>query len=206
MFGIIYCVTNTVSGKQYVGQTTYPLEVRWRYHLKSTRGGSTCALHCAIRKYGAESFKFEQLDVAESQDELNEREIHHVARLGTYGGGYNLTPGGKVGTVSEETRRKHSEAQKKVMSFEENRRRISEVQKGRVASEETRKKMSHGHRNSNKVRCLRGHLFDEINAYICQKTGKRLCLTCHYLRHGRKLPVSLQPYIISQIVVAIGGN
>lgn len=143
MFGIIYCVTNTVSGKQYVGQTTYPLEVRWRYHLKSTREGSTCALHCAIRKYGAESFKFEQLDVADSADDLNEKEVYYVAQRGTLApSGYNLTIGGEVGMVSEETRQKLSTVAIGHVASIETRRKQSLSLVGHAVSEETRQKLS----------------------------------------------------------------
>ena len=111
MFGIIYCITNTVSGKQYVGQTTRTLERRWWFHLRSVRYGSQCALHCAIRKYSPAAFKIEQIDSAKTLDELNEKEAHHIAQLKTLAPcGYNLTTGGEGYEVSEEVRRIQSES------------------------------------------------------------------------------------------------
>ena len=173
-YGIIYIVTNTVNGKQYVGQTTLTLTDRWKHHRESALDYfSMGALHCAIRKYGVEAFAIEQIDVAGSQDELNEREIHHVARLGTYGGGYNLRPGGERWRLSEETRRK-----------------ISESSKSRVISEKTRRKLSESSWNRKKTSCKNGHLFLEVNTYI-SLNGSRSCVACRYLAGGRKIPKKL---------------
>lgn len=109
MYGFIYLVTNTVNGKQYVGQTTRSLKRRWQFHLRSVRGGSKYALHCAIRKYGAAAFKVEQIDSAETLEELNEKEARYVLQLATLApGGYNLTTGGDGFKVSDETREKQS--------------------------------------------------------------------------------------------------
>jgi group I intron endonuclease len=177
MYGIIYVVTNTVNGKQYVGQTTLMLKDRWRLHLKSAlKYFLLGVLYNAIRKYGVEAFTIEQIDVAVSQDKLNEKEIHHVARLGTYGGGYNLTPGGGQTKFSGETRRK-----------------LSEIALGRVNSEETRRKMSEAHLGKLKPFCKRGHSLDIVNTFI-GFSGHRSCRTCCYLRMGRKLPQYLRVY------------
>lgn len=152
MYGIIYVVTNTVNGKQYVGQTTYPLEVRWCGHLKSAKEDSQCLLYRSIRKYGTDKFTIEQIDTAESQDELDEKEIHHVARLGAYGSGYNLTVGGGgcAGyTHTEETRVKLSKALAGHVVFGETRQKQSEAATGRGGwhhSEETRRKQSEAHK------------------------------------------------------------
>ena len=167
VYGRIYCVTNLVNGKQYVGQTTLTIEDRWDLHLKSAlRYFLMGALHCAIRKYSAESFKIEQIDSAEHQPELNEKEARHVARLGTYGAGYNLTPAGDRIRLSEETRKKISESQAgvsrrphspetlkkmseskiKYYALAENRRKTSESLKGRTLPEETRRRLSESHK------------------------------------------------------------
>ena len=114
MRGIIYVITNTVNGKQYVGQTTQLLSRRWWWHLRRTSDGACCALHYAIRKYCAEAFKIEQIDFAETIDELNEKEIYHIARLKTLTpNGYNMTIGGEGFpgvAITQKTRQKLSEA------------------------------------------------------------------------------------------------
>ena len=91
MLGIIYCATNTVNGKRYVGQTVRSLKRRWQFHLKSAKDGSECTLHRAIRKYSAEAFKVEQIDFAESPEDLNEKEVRYILLLKTLTpNGYNL--------------------------------------------------------------------------------------------------------------------
>lgn len=166
MYGIIYVIANTVNGKQYVGQTTHTLEVCWCGHLKLAREGSQCALSRAIRRHGADAFEIKQIDFAETLEELNEKEVHHISKLRTFvPGGYNLTLGGDgvVGyshteeicqklskvllghTVSGETRRKQSEAAKGRVGWhhsEETCQKMSEAHRGRTVSEETRLKMS----------------------------------------------------------------
>src|SRR5271157_4003002 len=95
-YGIIYLVTNAVNGKQYVGQTVRPLTRRWQCHLLSASDGSMGALHGAIRKYGAEAFRVKQIDLAETLEELNKKEVYYIAQLKTLApSGYNLTLGGE---------------------------------------------------------------------------------------------------------------
>lgn len=47
----VYLITNTISGKQYIGQTTQTLASRWAQHLRDTRK-SHLPLFSAIKKYG----------------------------------------------------------------------------------------------------------------------------------------------------------
>ena len=90
--GYIYVITNLQNGKQYGGQTSRDIDVRFEEHLWETRGNSY--LHKAIQKYGRNSFKVEQLEqVPISQ--LDEKEKYWIKELNTYENGYNLTLGGK---------------------------------------------------------------------------------------------------------------
>ena len=110
MYGIIYLVTNRVNGHVYVGQTTAILLNRWKSHLKAVRYGSSNVVHCAIRKYGAESFSVEELAQAGSQEELNRLEEFYVSQFSSNvsGIGYNCTSGGGQVIFTEEIRRKIS--------------------------------------------------------------------------------------------------
>ena len=131
------------NGKQYVGQTVRILEQRWQSHIRSAENGSTFALHRAIRKYGAGSFKVEQIDSAKTLDELNKKEAYYIAQLGTLApDGYNLTGGGEGRIVSAETRQKLSDVWDSRTVSDETCRKISEMKLGRITSMETRKKMS----------------------------------------------------------------
>ena len=62
---IIYKITNKINGKVYIGQTSNTLEKRWWQHCHGTHKHIIAR---AISKYGAENFKIEQIDVAESQE------------------------------------------------------------------------------------------------------------------------------------------
>ncbi|PWC92936.1 GIY-YIG nuclease family protein [Azospirillum sp. TSO5] len=93
----LYCVTNTVNGKRYIGITYIPLEKRWKQHLYEAFGlESQRALYCAIRKYGAESFTVELLELLNDWGEAGEREKHYIRLFDTMcngGHGYNMTAG-----------------------------------------------------------------------------------------------------------------
>lgn len=185
LMGTVYCITNLANGKMYVGQTRYPLNIRWRYHVKASRNNSQSALHCAIRKYGTESFKIEPIFVVALADELNEKEKFFIAALNTLSpNGYNLTTGGETCLVSEETRRKISQSL------------IGHVKNSNTrVSEETRKKISTTF--AAKIHCKKGHLLSGKNLYIAPKNGQRLCLTCFYLRSRQQFPQKLLPYLIN---------
>ena len=98
----IYCITNLVNGKKYIGQSRN-IENRWREHrLKpfqpNYKDGKI--LYQAIRKYGLDNFKFEVLEKCKIE-ELDEREIYWIAFYQTFppdlGKGYNETKGGDSG-------------------------------------------------------------------------------------------------------------
>jgi group I intron endonuclease len=78
---IIYCVTNRLNNKKYIGQTSRSLEERFREHI--IQRDNCRGISGAIRKYGKENFKIEQIDTASSIEELNEREIYWIKRLNT---------------------------------------------------------------------------------------------------------------------------
>lgn len=93
--GIVYKLTCLPNGKVYVGQTTKTLASRWSSHLAHVNGGRRCALQNAIRKYGADAFRVEELERCEPSL-LNERESTWIAALGSHdpAKGYNRTMGG----------------------------------------------------------------------------------------------------------------
>lgn len=101
--GYIYCITNDVTGKQYVGQTSSTVRKRFNDHLRCGKSdeNTTSLLYRAMRKYGVEHFSVETIEVVSgsSREELksilNDREVFHIATLNTYKpNGYNLTEGG----------------------------------------------------------------------------------------------------------------
>lgn len=71
MKGCIYKATNHKNRKCYVGQTTWDLKTRIRGHMQRVRNGSMSAFHCAIRKYGIETFSFVIIDQAANHSTLD---------------------------------------------------------------------------------------------------------------------------------------
>lgn len=56
-----YKITNKFNKKCYVGLTSKNSLKRWKQHIDSSRRGSKYAFHCAIQKYGKESFELEDI-------------------------------------------------------------------------------------------------------------------------------------------------
>lgn len=93
----IYCITNTINNKRYVGKTTQSLEDRFREHCYDSARDSISKrpLYDAMNKYGVENFIIEELEQVEDESKLDEREIYWIQELQTYGSnGYNATKGG----------------------------------------------------------------------------------------------------------------
>ena len=137
---LIYCATNLINGKKYVGCTTLSLNERANRHIyEATKLGSNFKIHRAIREFSKENFKWEILEDGIINDEvLEKRECYWIRELNTFGlNGYNSTLGGEgtSGTIrSEEVRNKISEKKKGVPS----------LFKGKKHSEESKRNMSIG--------------------------------------------------------------
>lgn len=148
---IIYKVTNNMNGKIYIGLTTQTFLRRKREHIrKAIKCNSKLIFHNALRKYGEDNFTWDIIDSAETQEELNEKEIYWIDFYNSNiyaknSNGYNLTFGGG-GTsglkLSEETKKKMSESRKGQKRDDEFKRRMSKLHKGKVVSDETKQKLS----------------------------------------------------------------
>ena len=99
--GIIYCFTNNINGKKYIGQSISKGNARYNNHKSSYKNPDDCEyespLHRAFRKHGFENFTYEILaqDI-ESIDLLNRLEIHYIQQYNCQiPNGYNIEPGGK---------------------------------------------------------------------------------------------------------------
>lgn len=89
----IYLITNTVNGKRYVGKTKYTVAHRFSQHC--SRDDYNTYLHNAIRKYGKDKFRVEEICCC-SDDHWRELETFYIKFYHTHHteGGYNLTWGG----------------------------------------------------------------------------------------------------------------
>lgn len=93
--GYIYCITNLINQKKYVGKTTYSVTKRFQEHCRDSRK-ERCEkrpLYDAMNKYGIENFVVKEL-IECPNEELSSYEIMYIDKLGTYHNGYNATKGG----------------------------------------------------------------------------------------------------------------
>ncbi len=114
----VYLLTNTLNGKQYVGQTKEAPENRLKQHLKNTH----CrALSAALRKYGVEAFTLQTLASCTGQHEADEVERGFIRAFNTLSpNGYNLREGGV-------TRHSFSEESLRLISEKAKARGVSQV-------------------------------------------------------------------------------
>ena len=124
--GYIYLITNTVNGKQYVGQTQREdIHMRWKQHKCCDSKSIGTYIARAYKKYGIEKFKFQIICIC-FDEACNDFEIEYIKKFNTLApNGYNLESGGGNSKHHPDTKKK-----------------ISEASKGRKASAETRTKIS----------------------------------------------------------------
>ena len=148
----VYLHTNKTNGKVYIGITSQEPEQRWR----GGNGYSTQHFSRAIKKYGWDGFKHEILysNLSETKAKILEVSLIHYYKSANPKYGYNISEGGDI--ISEETRKKISEANKGKVISEETRKKLSEAHKGanhpnygKHLSEETKAKISEAHKGAN---------------------------------------------------------
>lgn len=194
---IIYKITNKINNKIYIGQTIQPLVKRWKQHCRHYKHRCT-SIYNAIQKYGKENFIVEQIDHAHSREELDNKEMFWIEFYNSMNRekGYNLVSGGnKNHTVSDETRKRMSEANKGDKNFfygkgflilgqnnhfygkhhsEDAKRKISEALRGnknhnfgRPMSDKTKRKISESRKGK-----LIGSDNPKSSKVLCIETGE----------------------------------
>ena len=172
--GRVYCVTNNLNGKQYVGQTI-------TQHSRHVHGH---AIRAAYKKHGFKNFSYDIIcDKVADDKTLDYLEQFWINVIGTLApNGYNLEGGGRWGKyvyhapskgkkASAETRTKMSESQRMYWRSldvhpnagrkhsDEWKKTASERMKKQVQSEETKKKRSESirlwHQNRKEKLCPR---------------------------------------------------
>lgn len=88
----IYKITNIQNNKVYIGQTIRPIEQRFHRHLNDALNNIIDTHFArAIKKYGKDNFIIEQIDTAETQEELNKKEQYWIKYYNSVEEGYNET-------------------------------------------------------------------------------------------------------------------
>jgi group I intron endonuclease len=135
----IYLITNEVTGKYYVGQTSCGIEKRFRDHISSANTG--CKRGCvylqrAMQKYGIENFSTQELASADSSEQGDALETLWIILLDARNPdvGYNLSTGGNSTRGIKWNEKSKDELSKRMLG---NTRGL-----GRVVTEEVRNKIS----------------------------------------------------------------
>lgn len=135
----IYQIKRIETGETYIGQTIKRVVIRWRNHCSPN---NCLKLARAIKKYGKAAFEFTVLEVCETIDQLNDREVYWIKELNTLSpSGYNLKTGGKNSIPSEETKLKMSLAGKNKLFSDVTKLKISLAKKGSIISDATKAKL-----------------------------------------------------------------
>ena len=94
----IYCFTNKINNKKYIGQSR-SIETRKNAHFNCSQNpnynGFDTKFYRALRKYGIDSFEFEVIEECDAID-LNEKEQYYIKQFDSFKNGYNSSIGGEV--------------------------------------------------------------------------------------------------------------
>ena len=149
---IIYKITNIENKKIYIGKTVATSAARWQQHLYEAYNEKCRAynyvFHKAIRKYGADKFIVEDIDSADTEAELNEKEKFWIKFYRDNFGKtnvYNIADGGNGGRIREAGWHHTEEAKLKISknhNYDSNKNRPRQ-------SEETKQKISAANSGAN---------------------------------------------------------
>ena len=99
--GIIYCFTNLVNNKKYIGQSIRNDNTRYNNHMSAMKyehnNEYNSPLHRAMRKYGIENFSYDILvQNIDDIELLNQLEVYYIQKNNSLvPNGYNIRVGGK---------------------------------------------------------------------------------------------------------------
>lgn len=145
-YGCIYKLTSP-SGKCYIGQS-WKIKSRLSVYLHLGVGIlRQTKLYNALKKYEPKNFRFEIIDLCETQIEMDNKEIFYIELYDSINSGYNIREGGSRGKLSAETKEKLSKAHTGGRHSVESKEKMSKSQTGRKHSKETKDKIGKTHKN-----------------------------------------------------------
>ena len=172
--GYVYKITCIPSGKSYIGISIHdPNTKRIKDHFS---GHGNRVIANAVKKYGKDAFVCEILEENVFPEFLPDLEIAYIKRFNTVRpNGFNLTSGGEVAKkVSDETRKKISEAQKGKKSHHYGKKGEKSYNYGRKHTAETRRKMSKAHKGEKHHFYGKKHTPESLRKMSEAQKGKKL--------------------------------
>lgn len=98
--GYLYKITCISNGKIYIGITSRPIEERWAAHLGEARAGINSPLKKAIREFGKDGFKVENLGFFNTAKKLKQIEKDEILKNNSlFPLGLNSNKGGTLGGI-----------------------------------------------------------------------------------------------------------
>lgn len=140
----VYCHTNKINGKKYIGITGTKPERRW---MKGEGYKGSRHFYFAIQKYGWDNFAHDIFFEGLTKEEACQKEIELIDLFKTTDErfGYNISSGGQSGAAGV---KRDKELIEKIAAYHrgkkisaETRKKMSDAAKGRTFSEETKHKM-----------------------------------------------------------------
>ena len=137
-YGFVYCTTNNINGRKYIGQHKIGQHNDDRYL------GSGLFFRQALKKYGRENFTREILGYASSKEELDQLEDDTIRKYDAVNSNeyYNISTGAYGHSQTSETRQQISQTLTGYKRSEETKKKMSECKKRENLSPETRRKLS----------------------------------------------------------------
>ena len=123
--GIVYCYTNRINGKVYIGQTTREKQRMTEHYNSAFKKHLKNKFYNALRKYGKDSFEYKVLksyklsktdDYKSFKELLDKTEREYILKYNSYLYGYNGTIGGNNDSQSFKSMMNEPEAKKKTCS------------------------------------------------------------------------------------------
>lgn len=180
----IYIHINKINNKVYIGQTCQEPEKRW-----GTQGSNykrNPYFWSAIQKYGWENFEHNILERNLSLEEANEREQYWIKYYNSTNRnkGYNSQSGGNNYIMSEEQKKKISNALIGKPFSEEHKKNLSEAEKRRVGelspfygkhhSDESKEKMRQAKLGTHLTEIHKQHISEAVKGENHPNWGKHL--------------------------------
>ena len=101
---VVYCHTNKINGKKYIGITSQMPEKRWGNGCNYKEKNQTKFFR-AIKKYGWDNFEHEIIEKdIPTLEEANEKERYYIEFYDSFKKGYNSTHGGDGATGYKHTK------------------------------------------------------------------------------------------------------
>jgi len=100
----IYRISSKDTPRVYIGMTIRSLKRRWSEHRCAAKLGVNTPLYNAMRSFGTDSFVMEQIDTADTVEELRQKELDYIEAYEAHISqkGFNLTDhGARLGCANE---------------------------------------------------------------------------------------------------------